>query len=355
MRTAISNAVTLQYPDEIGFAFNPCLLIASGENVNGMTVVVAGHTVTYEALGGKVYADIRAFIQSLFDTSAFGNIDYTEESNKSPLGLSVDITVTAGAGEFSFTTFYVWGALNYGETYNGYREVTYFQGMPFTLGFYNDGREGAVLFSNDGKATSLVRLDGEGVFDLPIPKPSANNVYHVYDFKGTLASTTFTDVFDLTFSKIGDGTYTLKATVNVQSVCGDGVYLRWIDRKGMYCYYYFEKGDESHETEASETFLRNNLLAWDMSYGYKGGAGRRQTYTREDTVTLCAPLANDATWAFLLDLLTSPVVDMLLSWDGETAEWVSVSVDGGTFTKNGTALQDFEFNIILPQPSIQTL
>lgn len=355
MRTAISNAVTLQYPDAIGFAFNPCLLIASGENVDNMTVTVGGHTVTYEALGGKVYADIRAFVQELFDKSDFGAINYTDASTKSPLGKSVDVSVTAGAGDFSFTTFYVWGALSYGETYNGYREVTYFQGMPFTIGLYNDGSEGAVLFSNDGVATRLVQLNVEGVFDVPIPKPSANNFYYVYDFKGTLSATTFTDVFDLTFSKIGSGTYTLKAKINVQPVCGDGVYLRWIDRKGMYCYYYFEKGDESHETEASETFLRNNLLAWDMSYGYKGGAGRRQTYTREDTVTLCAPLADSATWVFLLDLLTSPVVDMLLSWDGETAAWVSVSVDGGTFIKDGTALQDFEFNIILPQPSIQTL
>ena len=115
MRTAISNAVTLQYPDAIGFAFNPCLLIASGENVDGMTVTVAGHTITYDALGGKVYADIRSFIQELFDTSDFGEIDYTEESVKSPLGLSVEVSVTAGAGEFSFTTFYVWGAVNYGE------------------------------------------------------------------------------------------------------------------------------------------------------------------------------------------------------------------------------------------------
>lgn len=355
MRTAISNAVTLQYPDEIGFAFNPCLLIASGESLDSMTVTVGGHTVTYDALGGKVYADIRAFIQELFDNTDFGEIDYTDASVKSPLGRRVDVSVSAGAGEFNFTTFYIWGALNYGETYNGYREVTYFQGMPFTVGFYNDGSEGAVLFSNDGVATSLVQLDVEGVFDLTIPKPSANNFYYVYDFKGTLSETTFTNVFDLTFSKLGTGTYTLKAKINVQPVCGDGIYLRWIDRKGMYCYYYFAKGDESHETEASEVFLRNNLLAWDMPYGYRGGAGRRQTYTREDTVKLCAPMVNADTWDFLLGLMTSPVVDMLASWDGEIAEWVSVIVNADTCTKGKAVLQDFEFEITLPQANIQSL
>lgn len=355
MRTAISNGITLQYPDEIGFAFNPCLLVATGGNVESMTVEIGGRTVTYDALGGKVFADIRAFVQELFDSTEFGDIDYTEESTMSPLGKRVAVEVTAGAGEFNFTTFYVWGTLRYGETYNGYRELTYFQGMPFSLGFYNDGREGAVLFSNDGMATSLVTLDGEGVFDLPIPKPTAYNFYYVYDFKGTLSATTFTDVFDLTFSKIGDGTYTLKTKINVQPVCGDGVYLRWIDRKGMYCYYYFDKGEESYETEASEVFLRNNLLAWDMSYGYNGAAGRRQGYTRTDTVKLCAPLVDSVTWDFLLDLMTSPVVDMLASWDGEVAEWVGVSVKADTFTKSKPVLQDFEFELTLPSINLQTL
>ena len=355
MRTMVSNAVTLQYPDEIGFAFNPCLLVATGEGVESMTVYIGERTVTYDALGGKVYADIRAFVQELFDSTEFGEIDYAGESTESPLGKSVYMVVTAGTGVFNFTTFYIWGALRHGEAYNDYREVTYFQGMPFSLGFYNDGSEGAVLFSNDGVATSLVTLDGEGVFDLPIPKPTAANFYYVYDFKGTLAATTFTDVFDLTFSKIGTGTYTLKAKVNVKPVCGDGVYLRWVDRKGMYCYYDFDRGEESHETEASEVFNRNNLLAWDMSYGYKGAAGRRQGYTRTDTVKLCAPLVDSVTWDFLLDLLTSPVVDMLAAWDGETAEWVTVSVNADTFTRGKAVLQDFEFEITLPSVNLQSL
>lgn len=355
MRTMVSNGVTLQYPDEIGFAFNPCLLVATGGNVERMAVEIGGRTVTYDALGGKVYADIRAFVQEMFDYTEFDGIDYTDESTKSPLGKRVTVEVTAGAGEFSFTTFYIWGALHYGETYNGYRELTYFQGLPFTIGFYNDGQKGAVLFANDGMATSFVELDGEGVYDITLPKPSAQGFYDVYDFKGTLSPTTFTDVFDLTFSKLADGTFTKKARINVRPVCSDGVYLRWIDRTGMCCYYLFEKGEASVKTEASETFMRNNLLAWNQSYGYQGLAGRRIGYTREDTVKLCAPLADAATWEMLMGLVGSPVVDMMASWDGEVAEWVPVSINADTFTRGASVLQDFEFELTLPVVNLATL
>ena len=38
MREITNNGVTLSYPDEIGFAFNPCLLVASGDELVKMTI-----------------------------------------------------------------------------------------------------------------------------------------------------------------------------------------------------------------------------------------------------------------------------------------------------------------------------
>lgn len=372
MRTATNNDVTLQYPDEIGFCFNPCLFVLNGADIASVALSLTDGTTTqaasFDALDGKVYGDFREFVQTLFDDTTFGNIDYKAQSSNSQLGKAVTARLTAyklnddgtetAAAEFEFTVFYVWGALALGETYNGHRVRTYFRGYPFTVGLYNDGTEGAVLIANDGVATSLITLDGQGVFDVTIPKDTARAQYIISDFKGTLAATTFDDTYGLTFRKIGTGTYTEKARVNIVDGVDDGLYLRWIDRHGFYCYYLFKKGAEQFAISDGGEYVRNNLLAYDQSYGYQGGAGRRQAYTRQDTVPVCAPLVDRDTWDFLLDIATSPVVDLFRGYkaDGVTPSWQSVTIQAGTYTKAmRTPLQDFTLNILLPEVPTQTL
>ena len=359
MRTIIKNGVTMQYPDEIGFAFNPCLIVARGDSVDGMNISIAGHTVQYDAYGGVVYADIRAYIQGLFEGVDFFDIDYTGES-LSNLGKSVSITVTAGGETFNFSTFYVWGVMRPGDTYNYVTHLTYFQGMPFTVGLYADndgsGQGHAVLFKNDGKATSLVNIEsGEGVYELVIPKPTAQDSYEVWDFHGTLSETTFTDIFDLTFSKKASGILTIKSRIKVMPVCGEGVYLRWIDAHGFFRYYYFLTGDVDYDTGTAGEYIRNNLLAWDASYGYNGGNGCGLWRSLDEKTKLCAPLVDKETWELLSGILTSPVVEMLMSWDGEVAEWTGVIVEDGNHTMQKPVLQDFEIEMKMPTTYFQHL
>lgn len=372
MRTTTKNGVTLKYPDEIGFCFNPCLIVLEGPNVASVALSLSDGTNTqgteFDALGGHVYGDFREFVQTLFDDTTFGDIDYSAKSTKSKLGKLVTLTATAfqlseagervAVAEFPFTVFYVWGALALGETYNGLREVTLFRGFPFTVGLYNDGSEGAVLVSNDGKATTVISLDGQGVFDVTVPNETARHFYIISDFKGTLAATTFDDTYDLTFRKIGTGTFEDKVRVNIVDGVDDGFYLRWIDRHGFYCYWLFKKGAEQFQIANGGEYLRNNLLAYDQSYGYQGGAGRRQAYTRLDTVPVCAPLVSRETWDYLLGVAASPVVDLFRGYkaDGKTPIWQSVTVQAGTYTKAmRTPLQDFALNILLPETPTQTL
>ena len=74
MREITNNGVTLSYPDEIGFAFNPCLLVASGDELVKMTIDIrAGEkkeTIWMEAMKGRCYADVREYVQTFFDTLA---------------------------------------------------------------------------------------------------------------------------------------------------------------------------------------------------------------------------------------------------------------------------------------------
>ena len=84
MRKATLSYSDVYYPDELAFAFKPIMVTA--ENTGAKTIakidvsVTHGaitHTAAYYAHGGKVYANIDAFVQSLFDTSSFG-VDYSQ-------------------------------------------------------------------------------------------------------------------------------------------------------------------------------------------------------------------------------------------------------------------------------------
>ena len=121
------------------------------------------------------------------------------------------------ATTFEFTVFYIWGALAVGEVYNGFRTLTYFRGYPFTVGLYNDSPNGAAIIGNDGVATKVVNLGMQGVFDVPLTPDTAKGYYTITDFRGTLTATTFDDTYDLTFRKIGEGTYTEKVTARMKS------------------------------------------------------------------------------------------------------------------------------------------
>lgn len=368
MRSQKTNNVTLQYPDRLAFAFNPFLVIAkldAGLKSIAVTIKCGDTTasVSYDAFNGTAYADLREFLQSLFDGVQFG-VDYTAESKLTDLGKAVDFTVVCTAADddattttFTFTTFVIWGALQPGETYNDLRTVTYFVGFPFTFGIYTDGG-GTLIYKRDGVPSAYVTLpDAQGVYNIKIPSALLPlRYFDVCTFDGQLTLATFDNTFDMTFHASGNGTSTKKLRINVVKGIDDGVYLRWVDRFGFYCYYLFKRGDQTRQTAVSDNFLRNNLLDYNQEYGYQMGAGNRHVKQRADTWALCAPNVDADQYDALQDLTTSPVVDMLRGYDDDGApKWVAVNIEAGSFVKTNAALQDFVVNMTLQAVPIQTL
>ena len=117
----------------------------------------------------------------------------------------------------------------------------------------------------------------------------------------------------------------------------------------------FEGGQEQCKTSADSLYIRNNLLAYDASYGYRGNNGRLQQMNREDSVPVCAPLVDADTWNMLLDLVTSPSVSLFQGWRDGVPRWMAVSVVAGAYSCSRAPLQDFVCNIVLPETSIQKL
>ena len=368
MREITNNGVTLSYPEEIGFAFNPCLLVASGDNLEKMVIEIRGgektETVWLEAMKGKCYADVREYVQTFFDSMMFGAVDYGQE-RLTEMGKRVYFSVTATKEdeanttvEYTFEVFYIWGALKVGgqEMYNSYRTLTWFRGFPFTVGVYTAG-SGSIMFSKDGVADRFVSLPEQGVWNIPIKSTDdANRYYLLSDCTGAFVEVTFDNTYDMTFRYRNVGTKTEKVRINIVDSYDEGYYLRWINRHGFYCYYLFKSGDEVRKVASGGLFTRNNLLAYDMSYGYQGYTGRQQMMSREDTIPVCAPLVDSDTWDMLFDIATSPCVDLFAGYDKEgVAKWLSVTVVSGSYTKAKAVLQDFVCNIIMPDVPIQKL
>ena len=372
MRKTEINGIKISYPEEVVMAFNPVIVDvdAGATSMASLTVSVRPDlTMTYKAYGNRCTADIRELMQA---TMATEELDYEPDYSAAKRtgetkSLLLSITGYTPSGEkifqFNSETYAVWGALYQGETFNGKRRLTYFEGYPFTFGIYggyNDADPSAtpdrLIIAADG--TDMQQLDygnGVGIYNIPLPLTAGARHYEVYDLRGNLRSMTFDATFDTSFHlSQGKGVRTKVLDIDVAQCRFDNpVYLRWIDRQGFLCHWLFREGERQTATTTDGEFLRNNLPYWDEGTGWRGTNGRRQGYGREDTQQICAPLIDREQFDMLQDIATSPIVDM---WLADTKKWVHVTVRNGTYTKLGDAsLQDFQLEIVREAQHIQGL
>ena len=362
MRQTTINGITIKYADAVGFAFLPCIIRASGSGVASIETTISretkAHTYSVEAFSDSCIMDYREYVQALFDGISFGNLDYSREIQKSNLGANFNITVKVKNSDgsniaiFSYTTFYVWGAMRAGETWNGRKKLTWFTHFPFSFGIYMSEADDLLVYA-DGRITSkLIELAGQGIYEITskVLKAGAKS-YSIKDYGGKIQQATFDTTFDFTFYLKTSSMYTELASIKADNT-EKGIYLRWVDRHGFYRYWLFTQGDESRAISSDTSFVRNNLAEYDDTiFGYLGANGRRQGYGREDTIPLCAPLVDSETFDFLQDLTSSPVVDMYLG----SNKWQSVTIKAGTYTKTTAELQDFVCNLVINNTQIQQL
>ena len=96
MRTATKSGITLKYPDDLGFAFNPCLLVAEGTEymIVNITDGVTVQNVTYRGINGNTFADIRSWVQSFFDENTFEQLNYAQSLQQVATGKRLSVVVT---------------------------------------------------------------------------------------------------------------------------------------------------------------------------------------------------------------------------------------------------------------------
>ena len=354
MRTEEKKGVTLKYPNKVGFAFNDCLLIVEGKDLEQIKVQIKRkesevYNVDFmlDAFKDRCYIDIKDYIQSYFDSMTFKNVNY-ESVERSDMGIALQFIVGAKVFveteenlqptnsfdivEFQFDAFFVWGALNKakGEEFNTFRTLTYFKGYPFTIGIYAEREK--FMSIDMGETARPINVSEQGMWNIPITEDmKAKSLYIVREHS--------------------QGAFTERLHIKVADDCYKGYYLRWVDRHGFYCYYLFKGGEEQIKT-AGETIISNNK---DLGYN-DSFSGRFQLKTMESVVPICAPLVDSQTWEMLKDITTSPVVDLLVGYEHDNKpQWVSVSVVAGSYVKTHATLQDFICSIVLPEVNIQKL
>lgn len=364
MRTQTVSGVTFEYPDEVSFCFNPVVV-----NIRGVSYEKLVVTIT-DVASQKSYAEVRAmfgtacffdlsqYMQSAFVTENMSKVDYSVTGAvSSETGRKYSVTVDMYNGgtldnSFAFDTFVVWGAMKIGERYNGDRKLTWFKHYPFSVGLYS-AASGNVRVTADGAYLASVAVAGQKVNNLLLNGIEADNEAVFYLPGSATAASVFDHTFDFTFRGLLNTPTKITCKVDDSE---EGVYLRWINRHGMYCYWLFIEGDETKQVTNDGEFIRNNMQDYNYVNGYHGGTGRKQRKSEETTMPIGAPLVDSDTYDFLFQLATSPVVDMYCGKDYNGVDcWKAVNVSVGSYVKTRKVLQDFEAVILMPETSIQSL
>lgn len=365
MRQTTNNGYSFFYPDEVCFAFLPCIIRASGSNLSWIEVILRWgnkeRAYNVEAFNSECITDFKTYVQALFDGRINAAYDWTINYDSSVLNLLVGIEVNVyddrdeQLASIDFTTNMVWGAPKYGETWNGYKRITWFTHYPFTFGIYLSKLNANLLIGYEGAPNKLLKIPINGMMDFYAGiLPSGAKYWNIYDYDGEIQQGTFDNTFDLTFRLTTGGKQSLLLRID-RDDAESGIYLRWIDRHGFIRYWLFAAGEETREIASDLSFIRNNLA--DYLYGYYGDNGRRQGYERTDSIKLCAPLVDSDTFDMLQDLASSPVVDMYLGgdWKQEEDMWMSVTIKAGSYTKSTACLQDFVCEMIINNINVQRL
>lgn len=365
MRQTTKNNITIQYPDAVGFAFLPCIIKASGSNLSWIEVIIRHINIersyNVETFNGSCITDFKAYVQAFFDGRINAGVDWTINYDVNNLSQYIRVEVNAyddrdgQLASIEFTTNVVWGAPRFGETWNGYKRLTWFTNYPFSFGMYLSKADTKLLIGYEGAPNKLLEIPNTNMIDFNAAiLPSGARYWNIYDYDGEIQQGTFDNTFDLTFCLSAGGKQSLLLRIDRDDT-ESGIYLRWIDRHGFIRYWLFAAGEETREIASDLSFIRNNLD--DYLYGYYGDNGRRQGYNRTDSIKLCAPLVDRDTFDMLQDLTSSPVVDMYLGgdWTQEEDEWMSVTIKAGSYTKSTACLQDFVCEMIINNINVQRL
>lgn len=364
-----STGTVVEYPNATHYAFVPAIFKITNipEEYNKLQAVITDRQTnkTYyeerEPFNGAAYFDIRRYLQLLFSGIAHGTIDYSQLFMDSPLKKTAYITIYwyRNNSQYCLGTFTVdaiWGAISARESSGGIMRRKWFVRYPFTVDVFAkagttfdvqiDGKQSDVMFYNhEADATGATPyhrylLNPAKMID---PSTVARSVH---------VAAPHSLVLNNDVESVGLVAYTLGIDRST-----NGIYLRWIDRQGRYCYYLFREIGRATTIAAASTWERNDMTA-PTAYvdGVNIESPTRQHLTQKTTRSLGAKLVDSETFEFLLTLTRSVIVDVFDGYDvSGQPQWHRVNIVPGSYEMSVKHYQDFIFSIEEPTQNAQTL
>lgn len=361
---------TVEYPDACAYAFNPMevrITVPQNSPVDKMGVGISdmGETVNI-GIGAPVFRgvavmDISDAVQTMFSVDSMSRLAEVE-TYKSPTSMMIKLTIALEGVIFTPKVMCVWGALqtdmgamlrgDYNNDYNSdftnlhvgmSGEPMWAYGKPFTLSLPAMAGD-TIRYQADSEPgqTTLTTVAEDGIINVNVAKL-------VMDRDLIIAKNLDLYIFRGDWQK---RLYTIK--VDYQP--GNKIYLRWIDKKGYYCYWPFDKVVDSYQSEKIGAFITNVNRSIDYVDGFNGGDGRQQGWKAQRSVGIMAPLVDEKTWIYLLGVMQSPIVDMYVEDDPtDKPRWIKVALEPGKVVRENAVLSDFSATLLLDQINNQRL
>lgn len=367
-----------QYPNTVHFANVPAIIRVFWEKDDGTEYIPENITITLSDGEGHVYSEVRAvfnlecvfdirrFLQTVFVDVNLDRVGHSEmwQRNYNQKKITVLVSYTDNNNESvvvaNFNVDAVFGNIERGESTGGNIRRRWFVNYPFTLDFY----------VKSGDMFSIV-ADGVDRPGVSFPEHLVTADYASGFARVLLNVDKLVDSFPVDKrlriiqpfgyvakndeESIGLVAYDLDID-RAPKDCDKGVYLRWIDNQGRFCYWLFKDLGTSDAVAGSSYVaadLRNPLL---YEGGLNVGTDVRQSFTRTKTRNLGAKAVDRDLFDFLLTVVSSPFVDVFDGYDANgVPQWHRVNVAPGTVAKTTKSLQDFTVAIVEPSQITQSL
>lgn len=361
----------MKYPNAVHFAFVPAIVEFSQVTANiagirlELTAGEAGAVYRDERSVGpdrSCVFDIRRALQMLFANTRHSETTYDQDFVDSPLYKTMSVAVYAVSenNEASYSQTVritaIWGSVSVGESSGGAMRRRWFVNYPFTLDVFArkgtsfdvaaDGKQPGIMFYNQHED-----YDGATPYHRYLMNPAKILAPERIEREVHIA-VPHSLVLRNDEERVGLTAYTLAIDRSAA-----GVYLRWIDRQGRYCYYLFREQETTAAASVEEKWVHHEMtIPTAYQNGVNIGVQERRQIACKWTRLLGARLVDQETFDFLLTLAQSVVVDEFDGYDQAGGPlWHRVNVVAASHTKTTKHLQDFSLSIEEPAAEIQTL
>lgn len=369
MSRIYENGYRIVYPNELAYAGMPAIVRVSNLDASylgvGLTIQVgdAYYSEVRTLHNGEATFDISRYMQLAFDGKPmefeFGTRNQIQKNNLAQdVSVVVQLSRTNGSDTaLQFNVKALLGYIAYGQTNGGVRYRKLFANYPQTFDFYCTPSTDISLVFDGGDAQVITyRDDITRVEQLSVELSRWWSVPE--DARTAVLAANNTLVLNGDNVVEGDSEYRL--TIDR---CKSGVFLRWLDHFGQWCYYLFRTTGQNFTTKEVNTWQNGELRnsAEPSDYVVQSSDFLQQQLSQQHTLSLGAKLVDADTFDFLLSLTSSPRVEMLINAEEyqddntTTPIWERVNIVAGSYARTGAPLQDFVVSIAATAKKTQML